>query len=816
MSDIKQTDIYRAVKLEKFFLSLSFLRNASIVAIVIFVFLFFKDKNEIYLDLTIILFAFVLIANNLQSFFNNFLKKVRNKKELKDAIEDEEDLVNYLNFNSVKYIVNSKALDSTSLLKSFLKPNNQKIRFIMSRLMIDLEGLKKQLDLTEYKVKDDSIEIIKEAGKIAVRRNSQIIKEGDIIAALAKIEPHLKNIIINSDIEEDDFEKVNAWQERISNRLKKMKEWWSYENLLKIESLGKDWTAGYTPTLDSFSIDWTSIVKRRGFEDIVGHTDKVFQLERILSRKNAGNALIIGEPGVGKKNIIHGLIRKSIVNQSTKEINGNRFVELDIVSLSASITSFEQMEKIIDQCFREVIHARNVILIINDFHDFLGGKQKAGIIDISGLIGNYLNSPYFKIICLTSYNGLHNYIEKKPSILAEFQKIEVEEMSKDDTIEILENKVFSVEAENKKFIPFNSLKEIVDVCEKYIFDFPFPQKAINILEETALLKDSKVVTPEDIHTLVSEKTQIPIGKIRSQEKEILLDLEAILQKRVVGQEEAIKEISSALRRARTGVQTRKGPMGSFLFLGPTGVGKTETAKALAETYFKSEENIIRLDMSEFQRIEDIERILGSEKQEGILTTQVKENPFSLVLLDEIEKGHPNILNLFLQVLDEGYLNDYTGRKISFTNSIIIATSNAGYKTILKALEEGKEMPEIKKELLADIFEKGLFRPEFINRFDGVIVFKSLSKEDLNKIAELQLEKLNKNLSSRRIKLIITEELKSKIVELSYNPTFGAREMKRIIQDKIENNLARELLKNSIPNGSSLMIDPKTFKILIVE
>ena len=814
MNNIKQTDIYRAVRLEKFFLLLKFLRNVSVIAILGFIFLFFKDGIGLYIDIAIILFAFILIANNLKSFFENYLKKVKNKKPLEIALEDGDDLLHYLNFNSVKYITSSKALDQTSILKSFLRPKNQKIRFIMMRLLIDLEAFKKDLEGAEYKVRDDSADIIKEAGKIAVKRNSQIIKEGDIIAALAKTEPHLKEIITHSDIEEDDFEKVNEWQERISNRLKKMREWWNYENLLRVESLGSDWTAGYTPTLDSFSIDWTAIVKRRGFEDVVGHKEKVSQLERILSKKNAGNALIIGDPGVGKKNIIHGLIRKSIINRSAKEVNGNRFVELDIVSLSASVTSFEQMEKILDQCFKEVIHARNVILIINDFHDFLGGKTKAGIVDVSGLIGNYLYSPYFKTICLTSYSGLHKYIEKKPSILAEFQKIEVEEMSKDDTIKVLEKKVFGVEADNKKFIPFNSLKEIVEICEKYIFDFPFPQKAINILEETALLKDSKVVMPEDVHSLVSEKTQVPIGKIKSQEKEVLLDLESILHKRVVGQEEAIREISSALRRARTGVQTGKGPMGSFLFLGPTGVGKTETAKALAETYFKSEEKIVRLDMSEFQRIEDIERILGSEKQEGILTTQVKENPFSLVLLDEIEKSHPNILNLFLQVLDEGYLNDYTGRKISFNNSIIIATSNAGYKTILKALDEDKEMPEIKKELLADIFEKGLFRPEFINRFDGVVVFKSLNKENLHQIAGLQLDKLNKNLYSKRIKLIITEELKSKIVELSYNPTFGAREMKRIVQDKVENALARELLKDSIPNGSSITIDPKTFKVLI--
>jgi ATP-dependent Clp protease ATP-binding subunit ClpA len=224
--------------------------------------------------------------------------------------------------------------------------------------------------------------------------------------------------------------------------------------------------------------------------------------------------------------------------------------------------------------------------------------------------------------------------------------------------------------------------------------------------------------------------------------------------------------------------------------------------------------MIRIDMSEFQRIDDIPRLLGSDGQPGILTSQVSENPFSLVLLDEIEKAHPDILNVFLQVLDEGYVNDNLGRKISFTNTIIIATSNAGYKTILKAIEEDKEMPEIKRELMSDIFEKGTFRPEFINRFDGTIVFKSLTKEDLLMIAQIQLNKLNNNLKIKKIQLVITEELKNKIVELSYDPVFGAREMKRVIQDKVENVIARNLLKDAIPQGSKVQVDPNTFAINI--
>jgi ATP-dependent Clp protease ATP-binding subunit ClpA len=394
----------------------------------------------------------------------------------------------------------------------------------------------------------------------------------------------------------------------------------------------------------------------------------------------------------------------------------------------------------------------------------------------------------------------------------------VEEMSTIETLKVLENKVFRLESEHQKFIPFNSLKETVLLCEKYISNFPFPQKAINLLDEAVIYSgrdaETNIVLPEHVDKMLSEKTKIPVGKIRSKEKEVLLNLEDILHKRVIGQQEAIDEISSALRRARTGVQTRKGPMGSFLFLGPTGVGKTETAKALAEAYFGSEEKMIRIDMSEFQRVDDIPRLLGSGEQPGILTSQVSENPFALVLLDEIEKAHPDVLNIFLQVLDEGYVNDNLGRKISFTNTIIIATSNAGYQTILKAIAENKEMPEIKRDILSAIFEKGTFRPEFINRFDGTIVFKSLTKENLMMIAQIQLNKLNDNLRAKKIQLIITEELKSKIVELSYDPVFGAREMKRVTQDKIENIIARALLKDEIPQGSKIQIDSNSFAITI--
>jgi ATP-dependent Clp protease ATP-binding subunit ClpA len=253
-------------------------------------------------------------------------------------------------------------------------------------------------------------------------------------------------------------------------------------------------------------------------------------------------------------------------------------------------------------------------------------------------------------------------------------------------------------------------------------------------------------------------------------------------------------------------------MGTFLFLGPTGVGKTETSKALAEVYFGREDRMIRLDMSEFQNITDISRLIGSIEEEGIFTTQVRENPFSLILLDEIEKAHKNILNLFLQVLDEGHLTDGLGRKVDFKNSIIIATSNVGYQIILEALKKAKPMSEIKEELLDFLFKEAIFRPEFINRFDAVVVFKSLTKENLLDIATLLLKKLQKNLVQKDIDFIITDALKNKIVELGFDPIFGARQMRRVIQDKVENVLASAILSGELKAGNKVEVDPESFKL----
>jgi len=328
-------------------------------------------------------------------------------------------------------------------------------------------------------------------------------------------------------------------------------------------------------------------------------------------------------------------------------------------------------------------------------------------------------------------------------------------------------------------------------------------------------KREKVVMPHHVSEIISNKTQIPVGKMEAKEKETLLNLEDLIHQRIVNQEEAVKGISVAMRRARSGISSKTRPMGSFLFLGPTGTGKTETSKALAQIYFGSEDKMIRLDMSEFRRMSDVSRLIGASspvEMQGLLTTPVRELPFSLVLLDEIEKAHPNILNLFLQVLDEGHITDGQGRKVVFSNTIIICTSNAGADMIFKEVESGN--PIDKQQLLNSLIEKSLFKPEFINRFDATVIFHPLTKDNLLKIAQLSFKGLQKSLKEKEIDFEITEPLKEKIVELSYKPEFGAREMRRVVQDRVENVIATALISDQIKKGDRIEINPETFEIMI--
>lgn len=720
----------------------------------------------------------------------------------------------------------------SSLLLYYLLADNPNLGFVFTRANLDFEEIKKVIKKVcfpgrppfsfpfwqreEVAWTQDLEQAILEALSAAQKSKHQRVNVSDLLSGLARHNPELGKIMVQAELELQDIDNLVWWLESLENRIAESKRFWEKKNLARHIPLAREWAAGYTITLDRYSTDWTKIIAKSGFEEIIGHESEIEQMERILDRDEINNVLLVGETGSGRGAVVRALAQKIMLGESSETLNYKRVVDLDMASLLAQTETVEQVEQLLDTIFQECVRAGNVILVIEEFHNYAGGAVRPGAVDISGVLANYLHLPQFQIIAVTTFGGLHRYVEQNPSLASLFEKVELQELSTNDLIRLLENLALVQEQKYSRFVTYPAIREIISLTERYIHDLPFPRKATTLLDEVMVYvvhhTKSSFVLPEHVRKVVTEKTQIPVGKIERREKEILLGMEELLHKRIIDQEEAVEEVSSALRRARAEVKARKGPMGSFLFLGPTGVGKTETSKALAEIYFGAESKMIRLDMSEFQNVTDIPRLLGTSELEGLLTTPVREDPFSLILLDELEKAHPNILNLFLQVLDEGWITDGLGRKVDFKNTIIIATSNAGYQIILEAIKSGESWTGVKQKLLDFLFEEGIYRPEFVNRFDAVVVFRPLSKENLLDIAELHLLQIKKNLKERGIEFQITQPLKEKIVELGYDPTFGARQMKRVIQDKVENALAKALLAEEIKRGDKVEVSVEDFSV----
>ncbi len=800
-----------------------------------FVYGFLTENFAVSTQRTLLGAALVLFAYTatlfLLGFFGNYLKSSQSSKATLNFAELLSFEIAKATKHALKFAKQRKHPELTSsLLFFFLLKENPSLKFIFYRALLDEKELKTKLSQTFHTVprpaekqalqySADFQATLLRASEIVQKNNREQMELPDVLAGLAAFNPVFKDMLVAHDLTEKDIYDLSSWHQTIGRELQESKKFWLLKNLKKRGSIGKQWAAGYTITLDRFSSDFSDEVARMNFPKAQGHDSEKEALQRVLSRPQNNNALLVGEPGSGRKRLVWDFASKSVLGEhKNPRLNYQRVVQLDLPVLLASVESREQVEAVLNQIFQEVIKAGNIILIIDEFHNFVGGAQSnetAASMNIAGVLSPYLRSPQLPIIALTTYAGLHRYIDQNPSLLAFFEKIEVREISKDETLEVLQEIVPALEAEYRRFISYHALKAVLLYGEKYIQAVPFPKKAIDVLQEAVVAlaqSDEKLLLPRHVARLIAEKTEIPVGEIESEEREVLLNLEDLIHRRIIDQEEAVKEIASALRRARVDISIRSGPMGAFLFLGPTGVGKTESAKALAAIYFGSESRMIRLDMSEFQNLSDIPRLLGDLTQEGLLTTPIRENPFALLLLDELEKAHPNIINLFLQVLDEGHITDGLGRKVDFRHTMIIATSNAGYQLILEALRQKKDFSQLKQEMLDYLFGEGRFRPEFLNRFDAVVLFKPLQKEHLLKIAELMLSKLQKNLELKGIELVITQPLKEKIVELGYDPTFGARNMRRVVQDRVENALAKALLLGALQKGERITVDSTTFEV----
>jgi ATP-dependent Clp protease ATP-binding subunit ClpC len=823
--NIKKSLIFRAINLEKFFLFRfsGLFKKAFFLISLFFLIFYFTQLSSMFSSQGwfILFFSLCLIFWQIEVFFNSKIKNLKPEKKLSDLLKNPShyNLFDFFDFESAKAVNTTFRKEKTalSLIKNIFQ-ESEEVRFIFMKIGISFEEIfeainKQYPGLKDYSPKDKFEKIIIDSARQAYEKNQ--ITCIDILISIIENETLIKKIFFDRNIEKQDIEEISGWFREFNEDILHRKRFWEYENLIKKGFLAKDWTSGYTLTLDKYSTDWTARLRKKGFQKVIGHEKEIKNVERVLSRREINNVLMVGEGGVGRKTMIFELARKSFCGESLPEVNYKRIVKLDIPFLLAQTKSDDEAENLLDVIFKEVFSSGNIILVIDDFHNFIGTETKPGKLDISGIISSYLHFPQFQIIGITDPVSYRQNIERNLSMSSYFEKIEISEISEKETLKILQKFSLILEKKYKKVISYSALKSVISYSSKYLTDSFFPKKAMDLLDGATIhLTQSgrQVLLTGDIAEIVSQKTNMPIGEIDEKEKNILLNLEELIHQRVIAQEEAIKDVSSALRRSRADISERKKPMGSFLFLGPTGVGKTETAKALSQFYFGSENKMIRVDMSEFQNLSDIQRLIGSSENEGFLTTKVKESPFALILLDEIEKAHPDILNLFLQVLDEGHLTDGFGRKVDFKNSIIIATSNAGSQFILENINRISGWENFKQELLNNLFKNNIFRPEFINRFDSVVVFKPLSKSNLLEIVELILNNIKQGMKKKGIIFHSSQELKKSLVEIGYSPEFGARELKRTIQNKVESPLASAFLSNSIKKGDNVQVNSQSFEI----
>lgn len=637
-----------------------------------------------------------------------------------------------------------------------------------------------------------------------------------------------------------------------------------------------------TPTLDQYSRDLTAYAREGKLDPVIGRENEIQRVVQILSRRTKNNPCLIGEPGVGKTAIAEGLAQKIVEGNIPETIKDKRVITLDLSGMVAGSKYRGEFEERIKKVISEVMSDGNVLLFIDEIHTIIGAGGAEGAIDASNILKPSLARGELQLIGATTREEYRKYIEKDTALERRFQPVVVEEPSEKDTVLILKGLRESYESHHKVTITDAALEAAVKLSSRYINDRFLPDKAIDLIDEAsskvrlsmfksspeielleeqnAKLEEEKeeaikaeayekageikkqqaanqeeinrlkeleqrekaekqlIVDEAEIADIISSWTKIPVRKLEEEETERLKKLEGILHERVVGQEEAVVAVAKAIRRGRVGLKDPNRPIGSFLFLGPTGVGKTELSKTLAEAMFGSENAMIRVDMSEYMEKHSVSKLIGSPPgyvgydEGGQLSEKVRRNPYSVILFDEIEKAHPDVFNVLLQVLDDGHITDAQGRKISFKNSIIIMTSNAGAQRIIapktlgfsSAIDESANYNKMKEGVMEEV--KHLFKPEFINRIDEIIVFHSLTKEHIKQIVSIMLSSINKRtMSQMNISLEADDEVLNHIVDSGYDQNYGARPLRRAIQTGIEDKLAEEVLDGKIKAGDSVVV-----------
>ena len=788
--------------------------------------LFFKNNlNIFYLSLFTDMFLFYLLQRKKEKINKIRISKKDQEIEISSFLDQEAEsslekawMFCYRNnYNFLRPIHLFSFFIKSKDFKKILKRLNCDPKEVIKKTKKILKSSsffpdsEKRINILGPQIGQDFRDIFIGAYLFCLKEKKEQITSLDILWAISQNKNLVGMIFDEFGINPNEVEKVIKWA-MFEKEIRKYEQLFSWRRFLKPKGkLDRAMTAALTPTLDMASNDLTYMARQGAFEVVIGREREISDIFNFFNAGQTG-IVLTGHSTIGKKAILKKIAQLMVSEDVPKFLKDKRLVKLNISNLVGLVDARDKGEEYLKKILFEVSHAGNIILVIEGIDNLVGLKSQRHGLDFSEILASALSNNPFFFIGTTSPDGFSLKIEGK--ILGNvLNKIDVKNPDYDSIWQILISKIFIIERKLNVLFSVDAVEQAINLADKYIYGKALPAKAMELLAETAYRLRGKrnsvnQIKEEQVTELVVEKTNIPMGEIQDTEKEKLLNLEKLIHQRVVNQEESVKAVASALRRSRVSLKDRKKTICNFLFVGPTGVGKTEVARTLARVYFGSEKKMVRLDMSEYQEKRGLRRLIGLRTEQGTekgyLTEAIKRQPYSLLLLDEIEKAHPDILNLFLQVMDEGRLTDASGETINFTHVILIATSNAGTKIVQERVTKGVIYESVERELKEKILPE-YFRPEFLNRFDKIVLFKPLTKENMIEITYLFLNMVKKGMEEKGVIFEAEKEAVEELAEAGYNPLYGARSLSRVIQEKVEDKLARLFLEEEVKRRDKIIL-----------
>lgn len=634
------------------------------------------------------------------------------------------------------------------------------------------------------------------------KTKSKNISAAILLVALVRTYSNHETLLSHLQLDIDDLVSGIMWYDHLRNLIE------HHRQPRRTGGVARDWSFGWTPLLDRFA---QNISKNVGTGissfKLVAHEEALGQLMNIFTKNGRQNVVLVGQPGSGKTEIVNAFAARLMDGNLPipKSLQYHQVFNLDPSALIAAAPDRGGLEQLVPRVLSEAYKAKNTIICLDNAQLFF--EDGVGSVDITNVLLPILEAGNLRMILTVDEQRYLQIGKRNPELVNALNRIVVSPASQDETIAIMQDQSIIIEFQNNVTFMYQAFLEAYRLGDRYVHERAMPGKAIKLLESSANYAQNGLVTAESVRQAIEKTLDIKVGVATAgDEREKLLNLEELIHGRMINQTRAVKVVSDALRRARAGVRNQNRPIGTFLFLGPTGVGKTELAKSLADIYFGGEDRIIRMDMNEYVGSDDVNRLIadGADNTNS-LTARVMKQPFSVVLLDEIEKAHPNVLSTLLQLLDEGILRDIRNREVSFRDAIIIATSNAGADRIREYIERGYNVEQFEDKFVDELISSKQFLPEFLNRFDEIVMFRPLNKPELLQVVDLMINSVNKTLALQKVSVDVAKDAKEFLVEAGYDPRLGARPMRRVVQRAVENTVAQKMLSGSVEPGSVIKI-----------